>query len=632
MNPVTKMISAARELGLEKLWLYLRYQVGLRSGYYRLRTRKQPAKMDGSPPRRQHFITVPTIVKSDLELVLSAAEEVYQGSIRLFGGDSVPLDLGAGASNKHWTWHERHPVEGDPKLTWEPARFGWAITLARAYAFSKDPKYARVFWDKTLAFFTDHPPYNGPHWQSAQEAAIRLMVLIFCDCVLSSAPASTPENRRRLWHALADHALRIPPTLVYARAQNNNHLLSEAAGLYAAGLYLADHPQAKQWRETGWHWLNWGFQRQIKCGSYTQHSSNYHRLMLQLALFCDHLRRTAGEPKWPGLTLARLQAATRWLWALTDPETGHVPNLGANDGAYLFPLTSRPFEDYRPVVHAAARAFLDKDIYRDESVDEMAAWFNLDRPENRPDRQPQALDILRIDTDEGRAFLHTAHYRDRPSHADQLHADLWWHGVNIARDPGTYRYTAEPPWDNALAGTRFHNVLTINGRDQMQRAGRFLWVNWAQAEVLGYETDDEGHLTTIKAEQTGYRQIGLRHQRALSRHSKGWNIVDALVGLGNSTSKPYQVWLTWQLPDWDWSLDKADRIKVSGPDFSFKLRIKGADQLNLYRAGEKLLGDLPPEPTWGWYAPTYAVKIPALMLVAACTSAPPIKLQSKWRF
>ena len=37
----------------------------------------------------------------------------------------------------------------------------------------------------------------------------------------------------------------------------------------------------------------------------------------------------------------------------TDPETGKTPNLGANDSAYIFPLTSLDQNDFRPVVDAA---------------------------------------------------------------------------------------------------------------------------------------------------------------------------------------------------------------------------------------------------------------------------------------
>jgi hypothetical protein len=631
MKTVNKLFKAVRDLGPSKLSLYGQYQVGLRSGHYRRVLPSRRDDYDGQPglPPYAHF---PQVSQAQRDLVLAEADEIRRGSVRLFGGDVVPLNLNAGASSQHWTVLEKALPEGDIKLIWEPARFGWAITLARAYAFSGDPLYVRDFWDKTLHFLSAHPPNLGRHWQSAQEVAIRLMVLIFCDRVLAAAPSSLRENRRRLWQAVAEHATRIPPTLCYARAQNNNHLLSEAAGLYAAGLYLPSHPQAKGWRQLGWHWLNRGFQGQIiEFGTYVQHSVNYHRLMLQLAVFTDHLRRESGAGDWPGATQARLAEATRWLWALTDPDTGKTPNLGANDGAYVFPLVCLPITDYRPVVSAAARAFLGGEIYDQSGLQEMGDWFNLPTGGMPSTLQPQAPDMLRLSSGSGRAFLRAAQFFDRPSHADQLHVDLWWHGVNLAPDPGTYQYNAPPPWDNALAGTAVHNTLTVDGQQQMTRAGRFLWLDWAQAEVLGHEVDQEGRLAWITAEHDGYRRLGARHQRKLSMLEDGWLVADRILPFGQPDQRIHQVQLTWLLPDWDWCFDAEDTLGLAGPKFGLKLKISGVDQLSLVRAGETLHGSITAEPTWGWQSPTYLVKEPALMLIGVISGRLPIEMTSTWR-
>jgi hypothetical protein len=631
MNVFKKLVKAVRDLGPSKLSLYGQYQAGLRSGHYRRVLPSRRDDFEGQPglPPFGHF---PQVSQAQQDLVLTEADEIRRGRVRLFGGDLVPLNLDAGASSQHWTVLETNPPKGDIKLTWEPARFGWAITLARAYAFSGDPLYARDFWDKTLHFLSAHPPNLGRHWQSAQEVAIRLMAFIFCDRVLATAPSSLRANRRRLWQAVAEHATRIPPTLCYARAQNNNHLLSEAAGLYAAGLYLPTHPQAKRWRQLGWHWLNQGFQTQITAfGTYIQHSVNYHRVMLQLAVFTDHLRRESGVGEWPGVTLSRLAEATRWLWALTDPDTGKTPNLGANDGAYLFPLTCLPITDYRPVVSAAARAFLGGEIYDQSGLQEMGDWFTLPTGILPSTLQPQAPDMLRLGSGSARAFLRAAQFFDRPSHADQLHVDLWWRGVNLAPDPGTYQYNAPLPWDNPLAGTTVHNTLTVDGQQQMTRAGRFLWLDWAQAEVLGHEVDQEGKLAWITAEHDGYRRLGVRHQRKLSAFEDGWLVVDRLLPFSKPDQRIHQVQLTWLLPNWDWRFEAEDTLILAGPIIGLKLKLDGVDQLNLVRAGETLHGSITAEPTWGWCSPTYLAKEPTLMFIGALSSRLPIEITSTWQ-
>ena len=632
MNQITKTFKSLRQLGLTKTGLYALYQLGLRSGHYRRLTpsvRSGPVSAPTLPPLA-HF---PEIPQAQIDLTLAEADEIRRGKVRLFEADPVPLDLDAGASPQHWSILERTPPEGDPKLIWEIGRLGWAITLARAYTHSGDKVYAREFWEKTLYFLEAHPPNLGRQWQSAQEVAIRLMALVFCDRVLATNPESTPERRQRLWQAVAEHARRIPPTLIYARAQNNNHLLSEAAGLYTAGLYLGDHPEAREWRHLGWRWLNWGFLNQVEeFGSYVQNSVNYHRLMLQLALFTDAIRRDAGEEDWPKATRRHLAAATHWLWALTDPQTGKVPNLGANDGAAIFPLAAQPFDDYRPVVNAAARAFLDQSIPEFDAQGEMAAWFGLEAQPPADERPSQAFDNLRLTGAEGRAFLRTAVFTDRPSHADQLHTDLWWRGVNVAQDAGTFSYNAAPPWDNALASTFVHNTLILDRQEQMQRASRFLWLDWAQAEILAYEMDEDGQIIRLVGEHDGYRRLGALHQRLLEATERGWLVTDRVLPYDKADTTPHNAEIRWMLPDWPWEQTAPNQLRLSGPNFSFTLTLSGVEHFALVRAGECVLGVLEPEPTWGWVSPTYTVKKPALLVIASTEGELPLKIISDWEF
>ncbi len=628
MNKVTKFFKAIKTLGFSKLWYYLVYQLGLRTGHYRRATPSRKADFGGQPAVKP-FQKFPKLSENQKKLVLAYADEIMGGSVRLFGGQPIPVDLSQGSSSKHWSALDTLLPNQDIKFIWEPARFGWAVTLARAFAFNSDNRYAEDFWEKTNQFLFANPPNLGYQWQSAQEVAIRLMVLVFCDRVFSKAPSSKPENRQRIWEAIIEHAQRIPPTLIYARAQNNNHLLSEAAGLLTAGLYLPSHPQAAKWRMMGWQWLNWSLQHQIdENGTYIQHSVNYHRLMLQIALFSDHMIRMDPDLTWPQETLNRLNAATRWLWALTDPESGKVPNLGANDGAYLFPLTSQPFEDYRPVVDAAAKAFLGGDVYVQPDLSEMADWFSLSGEMLDEGQKPLAADMSKVSGTQGRAFMHSTHYADRPSHADQLHVDLWHKGVNIALDPGTYRYAAASPWENALASTQVHNTLTINHQDQMLRAGRFLWLDPAQAQIISHEIDASGNLIKVTAEHDGYRKLGARHQRTLIRTDGGWTIKDLVLPCGKSVDEPLDLRLTWLLPDWKWTFIAENLLQLTGDPFSFQVKIEGGGQLNLFRAGERLHGSLPANPIWGWYAQNYGDKQPALMLVVEKSSYLPAELQS----
>jgi len=85
--------------------------------------------------------------------------------------------------------------------------------------------------------------------------------------------------------------------------------------------------------------------------------------MLQAVLWVDAIIRTAGRSHgyqllWPAQTLEALTRASHWLFSMIDSASGRTPNLGANDGALILPLSATPFNDFRPTAHTAARAFL----------------------------------------------------------------------------------------------------------------------------------------------------------------------------------------------------------------------------------------------------------------------------------
>ena len=362
-------LKATRELGFQQVWWYGYYQFGLRSGLFRRMTpAKEPINNQGTPayelspdliaiPKRDQLTQV---IGDGASALFAEVNEIGKGKVRLFGGPPQELNLLVSLPLEHWTSvaldQKKAGVE-DIKYIWEPARFTWAYSLFRAYQLSEDDAYGEIFWREFEAFADINLTNLGPNWASSQEVAFRLMAFVFADQVFSKSPTSTPDRKYRLSAAIADHAARIPPTLAYARAQNNNHLLTETAGLITAAKALPDHPSAKKWDELGWRLFNQAVQSQISStGTYVQHSTNYHRLMLQIVLWVQLLAGALPED-----TLKRLAAGTEWLLGLVDPKTGRTPNLGHNDGAQFLPLSCCAYHDYRPIAQAASLAFLGKE-------------------------------------------------------------------------------------------------------------------------------------------------------------------------------------------------------------------------------------------------------------------------------
>lgn len=639
---ISMLAKAIRELGFAPTSLYAAYALGIRTGFWRMLTPQRDwtaypgaLKTDGLVPlpSREAWQAIGAAVPE----AVAAADQIAAGRVTLFGALPAPLDLTVPGPLRHWTHELTGQFNGrDVKFTWEPARFGWVFPLARAFLLTGDQRYPAVFWQHFAQFCAANPPNTGPNWASAQEAGLRLIAFVCAHRAFAGSAHATPQRVAQLGRAVAAHAARIPPTLIYARAQHNNHLLSEAAALYTAGLALPAHPHARRWRALGWRWFHHGLQTQIEPdGTYTQHSANYHRLMLQLALWVHTLAAHARQP-FPSPSLERLAAATRWLLALCDPETGRVPNLGPNDGAYILPLTGLPFHDHRPVLQAASRAFLNQPAFPPGAWDEMSLWFQTEERifeprSSRIDTRFSIPNILNHSKMKSRAYLRAAHFKHRPGHADQLHLDLWWRALNVALDPGTHLYNADPPWDNALATAFVHNTVTVNGRDQMTRAGRFLYLDWAQAAIL------ECSPTRLVAEHDGYRNLGVIHRRMVETTDTGWKVRDELLQVENSglRNTHYAIRLHWLLPDWKWEFEK-NTLRLQSPLGRIELSMTNDPSpiasYSLSRAGETLLGAIPSHPTRGWYSPTYGVKIPALSLAVEAEGQLPLAFVSEWQF
>jgi len=649
---LTTAIKALRQLGFTQVALNALYKFGLASGHYQ-RSIIPPAPV--SSLRLTPILPIPaseqirqTLGQAGLADLLAEADEIVAGKFRQFGAEPIPLMLAPEGPLAHWTAYETGKVDlrsvtSDIKLIWEPARFEWAFVLGRAYHVSQNEHYAAAFWNLFETFNAANPAYLGPNWTSGQEVGLRLMAWVWAGQILSGSEHSSPERLSVLAAAVAAHAARIPATLLYARSQNNNHLLTEAAALYTAGLALPVHPDSQRWRNTGQRWLFWCFSHQIDAsGEYVQHSTNYHRLMLQVALWVNAIANHAPAPdtKRPEHDTERekLALATRWLVSRLDPQTGQVPNLGANDGALIFPLATGGFSDYRPLAQAAAQAFLSSRL-PSGAWDEMSLWFGLQATNGNAPERPQASGLLYAKN--SWAALRAVQYTSRPSHADQLHFDLWWRGLNVAQDAGTYRYNADPPWDNQLASTLVHNTLTVNYQDQMTRAGRFLYLDWARAAFNQPSGTSDTAVQRVSAWTSAYARLRVRHERAVTVFAdEHWLVEDNLIhspfSRQGKTTRIYR--LHWLLPDWDWELENTDTrpaLWLKSPHGWVSLKISANQALKrvgLLRAGELIYGQGLESPVFGWVSPTYNVKKPALSLAVEVQSAQNVSFKSEFIF
>lgn len=475
------------------------------------------------------------------------------------------------------------PGVGDIKGIWEVSRFNWLLAMAQRAALGDAAELARLnYWLKD--WVEANPPYYGVNWKCGQEVSIRIMHLALAALVLDQTNRPLPG----LFALIRLHLRRIAPTIGYAIGQANNHGTSEAAALFIGGSWLGGREGAR-WARMGQRWLEDRAQALItQDGTFSQYSLVYHRVMLDSYALAECWRRMLGLPAFSPALYERLRAATLWLQAMTIMENGDVPNIGANDGARLLPLTDTDYRDFRPSLQLASALFAGARAIEAPGVwDQPLLWLGIDRPDEvLPPPGSITFDdggfhVLRTGT--AMAVLRYPRFRFRPSQADALHLDLWLGDRNLLRDAGSFSYASEDGvW---FGGTSAHNTVEFDDRDQMPRLGRFLFGAWLKADSVEVVRESENGRTVAAA---GYCDAwGARHHRQISLHSDGLDCIDRLDGNARKAV------LRWRLAPGDWRLsgDTLTDGKISlrlSADTGLTLRLKQAPESRYYLQREDI--------------------------------------------
>jgi asparagine synthase (glutamine-hydrolysing) len=539
---------------------------------------------------------------------------------------------------------------GDLKFILEPSRFLFVYPLARAYAINGDERFPEAFWSAIENWAANSPPMSGPLWICGQESSLRILAWSFALYAFLRSPATTRERLALLLSMIAAHAWRTMQTVGYARSQRSNHLFSEAVGLWTAGTLYPEMKDAVGWRQQGTRLLREAVLDQITPdGAYLQDSFNYQRMVLHLLLWTLRLAEIH-KIQLDSEIHARTVAAWEFIGEFMDAESGHAPNHGSNDGSNILPLTTCDYGDYRPLLSLGSCVLNRPTALPPGPWDEAALWFcgekRVPQPSSARVGSPRNTTpgYYRIGTGKSWALVRAGRYTRRPFQADQLHVDLWWRGLNLARDAGTYLYNGEPPRNNGLAGTAVHNTIMVDGRDQMRRAGRFLWLDWAQASggsfssALSTSLSKPTSKTTadspdcFEGEHDGYRRLGVKHRRTVQCIAEGaWVIVDDLLGAGE-----HELRLHWLMPDLPFTVtgDSPFCVTLSAGMARFRWNVFSSSpgSAAIVRAGKSVAPDIvgkdrdEDEELLGWESPTYGELRPAISLVYRVRAPLPVRI------
>jgi len=576
----------------------------------------------------------------EAECLVAAAERALAGRVRYFGYDEVQLVLPVdyardGLTDRRWPDRHgkaidyRHADVGDPKWVWELNRLQHLPLLAEAWLLTGERRFADAAARELAAWTSGSAPGRGIAWSNGFEAGIRAISLSLTLDALRGSGALSWEDERLALRSLWQHGrwiVRDPST----HSSANNHLLGELVGLLALALLAPELRDSPGWERLALDELAREVERQIlPDGVGAELAFLYHAFVLDLLLVAVALLDCTGRDVPAAIVAALRRSADALSAQLGEGEP--APTYGDADDGRAALLDGQELLDARGLASALAARLGHAGARRAAgSLDARALWlfgqkgaerFDLTLPED-----PQVSMVL---PDGGLVILRAPGRRAivdvgplgylsiaAHGHADALSLTLVDDGEELVVDPGVGSYFGRPERRRGFRGTAFHPTVTVDGLDQSEPGGPFLWRRHARTRLRHLDLE----AGVVVAEHDGYERLPdpVRHRRAVHVPPEGPLVV--LDSLEGSAAHAYaQVWPLH--PGLEAEADGPRTVRVARgdePRLLIALECSRRGELTLVRGEE--------EPFAGWWSPRLESVQPAWFCAWGALAAGPIEL------
>jgi hypothetical protein len=502
--------------------------------------------------------------------IVAGAEKILQHRFDLLGYEN--LDYGAAID-----WHldlihgKRGPNRpafkvkfldfaevGDAKITWELNRHQHLVTLAKAYLFTGDSRFAREIFSQWNGWRSANPYPNGMNWASSLEVAFRSLSWIWVYYLMQGSAEMTEEVRSDWIKALALAGRHIE-TYLSTYFSPNTHLLGEGVALFFLGTLFPELPKARRWKQRGWSIVLEAAKKQVRSdGFYFEQSTYYHVYALDFFLHARVLA-SLNDVKIPAeydSTIVKMLEALCLLG-----RAGVVPSLGDDDGGRVFDARRNRAQHLLDPLSTGAVLYQRGDFkFIAGSPREETLWLlgpsAVSKFEELRSYEPSGASsvlkdsglYLMADSETGQQLLIDAGPHGPGTaghgHADALSVHLVSGGETLLMDPGTLEYVGETYNDrNFFRGTAAHNTLRVDERDQADEIAPFAWRNLPTVKVGRWVVGQGFNLCA--GSHDGYQRLPspVSHRRWVF-HRKGefWLVRDVATGQGK-----HQLELSWHL-------------------------------------------------------------------------------------
>jgi len=527
--------------------------------------------------------------KNPTLILQNKAEKIFAGEIQFFNFEWKHLGIDYNWFKNpetnytypklHWSQiQDFNPANGDIKYVWEKSRFSWLLHILRYdYHFGKD---SSEFVFNQIEDWIDKNPINiGPNWKCSQEISLRTFNWLYALYFYKNSSHLTETLWQKIQQTIYWQLHHVYHHINFSRiAVRNNHAITETLCLALSEIIFPYIPETKKWSKDGRKWFEQEIDYQIyQDGAYIQNSMNYHRVLIQLLSLGFQV--SEGSKKYFSKNVYdKAYKTLNFLYQFIQPENGHLPNYGNNDGALFFPLADTDYRDYRPQLNTLHKILTGKDIFENTedfslSVQPKHQFERLQLQQSAINFESSGYYIFR--SKEIFIFIRCASFKDRPAQADNLHLDVWYKGQNVIRDSGTYKYNDQNNLSEYFFGTQSHNTVSLNKEHQMLKGGRFIWYYWTKA--LSVSTKVESEKYTFKGKISAFKQLGnnIFHEREIEFNNNLLTITDQMINNKNLIAK--------QL----WHIDPNAQIEITAFEENNPVEKQGIDSFYSSYYGQK---------------------------------------------
>lgn len=411
------------------------------------------------------------------------------------------------------------PGGADVKYAWELGRQQYVAELARAWLLTGDHRSAELARSLLLDWIDANPLYEGIHWTSGLEVAMRAISWIWTIAALAEWDGWLPGDGDRIASSLAEHAIYLEHHFSFYSSPYN-HVVGEATALLLIALVLDGERDAARWKRRATVVLSEYGPRQFHDDGFcVEQATGYHFYTLGFLSLAIAAARQFGDPPLELETVVR-QAYVAGL-AFRRPD-GRWPAIGDVDSARSIPVHHDDFWLFDSLCQLGAVLFEEPLLKRDaidageetywlQGAEGVRRWHSLETTASSPRVVLRDSGYV-IAGDERDWLLFDAGPIADGLHADATpsvahgHADVFQvlyvkDGSEILLDAGMPFYGGgRNDWVEHFRSAAAHNTFDVEGTGPVRPAGSLAWSHCEAEPTFGAHLTESSWLAFGRAE------------------------------------------------------------------------------------------------------------------------------------